>query len=119
FGPTYNHAAELAPGDWILSIHSDEQLSEELVTALASADLADASVAYAFDRHNKFMGKDIRRAGWGNDWMIRLYNRRTCRFNDAQVHEKLMLGEGTRVVRLTGIMWHDAVTDIDQFLKKI
>jgi glycosyltransferase involved in cell wall biosynthesis len=119
FGPTYNHAAELAPGDWVLSIHADEQLSEELVASLASVDLSNPAVAYAFERHNVFMGKDVRHAGWGKHWMIRLYNRRTCKFDDAPVHEKLLLGAGTQVVRLSGIMWHDAVTDLDQFLQKV
>jgi glycosyltransferase involved in cell wall biosynthesis len=119
FGSTYNHAADLAAGDWILSIHADEHVSGELVASLAALELADPATAYAFERHNLFMGKDMRWAGWGKHWMVRLYNRRTTRFNDAPVHEKLQLPGNAKVAHVRGTFWHDAVTDIDQFLQKV
>jgi len=87
FGPTKNHAASLASGDWILSIDADEYLSDELVRSLDLADLADARRAYLVERHNLFMGRHVKRGGWGNDWLIRLYHRGQHRFTDAMVHE--------------------------------
>lgn len=119
FGPTYNHAADLADSDWVLSVHADEKLSEELVASLAAAGLDDPLIAYTVDRHNLFLGKDVRRGGWGRDYPVRLYNRRSCRFNDAPVHENLLLPAGAKRVRLKGPLWHQAVTDVDQFLRRI
>lgn len=119
FGRTKNHAVSLARGDWVLSIDADEYVSEELLTQLRALDLADPAVAYAIERHNLYMGKDIKRAGVGNNWLVRLFNRRRCRFSDALVHEKVVVPEGCTTVRLNGPLWHQVITDLDQVLQKI
>jgi glycosyltransferase involved in cell wall biosynthesis len=119
FGPTKNLAASLAPGDWVLSLDADEYLSEPLTAELGTLALDDPTVAYAIERCNLFMGKHIRRGGWGDDWLVRLYHRRHLSFNDALVHERVVVPKGARTVRLRAAMWHLAVTDIDQFLQKI
>jgi glycosyltransferase involved in cell wall biosynthesis len=119
FGPTYNHAAGLADGDWVLSVHADEQLSPELVRLMDALDLSDPMTAYTVDRRNLFLGRDVRRGGWGRDHPPRLYHREKFRFNDAPVHENLILPEGARLVHLRGRLWHDAVTDVDEFLRRI
>jgi glycosyltransferase involved in cell wall biosynthesis len=119
FGPTKNRAASYARASWILSIDADERLGEELLSGLEALDLRDACAAYALHRHNLFMGKDVRRGGWGNNWLVRLYHRDVCRFTEARVHEKVTVPADVRVARLGGALWHDAVTDVDQFLQKI
>lgn len=119
FGPTYNHAAGLAGGDWVLSVHADEELSAELVRSMDALVLDDPMTAFTVDRRNLFLGRDVRRGGWGRDHPPRLYHRVNFRFNDAPVHENLMLPEGSRLTRLRGELWHDAVTDVDEFLRRI
>jgi glycosyltransferase involved in cell wall biosynthesis len=119
FGPSKNHAASLANGDWILSIDADEYVGDDLLETLRRLDLGDGHIAYAVERHNLFMGKHVRRGGWGNDWLVRIYHRGYCRFDDARVHEKVSVPAGVRVARVSGALWHQAVTDIDQFLHKI
>ena len=119
FGPTKAHAVGLAGSDWVLAIDADEYLGQSLRSSLRTLDLSDARVAYAIKRHNLFMGKLVRRGGWGDNWLVRLFNRRHCQFNDAVVHEKVTVPEGVRIVRVDGALWHQAVTDVDQFLTKI
>lgn len=119
FGPTKQHAADLATGDWILSVDADEYLSGELLAALERADLSNEDVAYQMLRANLFMGKRIDHGGWGGDWLTRLFHRGACRFDDAPVHEKLVVPAGVEVRRLAGPLWHTACTDIDEFLHKI
>lgn len=119
FGPTKAHAVSLASGDWVLSIDADEYVSQALLQTLRELDLSDERVAYRLERYNLFMGKHIRHGGWGNDWLVRLFNRRRCQFNDAVVHEKVIVPPELRLERAEGALWHQAVTDIDQFLLKI
>ena len=119
FGPTKNHAAGLAETPWVLSLDSDEVLTPTLLHSLASADLSDQNTVYELDRHNFFKGRRVRYGGWGNDWLVRLYHRGMHRFNEVQVHEQVMPGNGTRVKRLCGAIDHAAVTEISQFLVKI
>jgi glycosyltransferase involved in cell wall biosynthesis len=119
YGPTKNHAVGLASGDWVFSIDADEYVSEALLTELRELNLDDASVAYEVERHNLILGKDVRRGGVGNNWLVRLFNRRRCRFTDAAVHEKVVVPPDCRTVRLRGALWHQACTDLDQILQKI
>jgi glycosyltransferase involved in cell wall biosynthesis len=119
FGRTKNHAIALAAGDWVLSIDADEYVSKELLESLRALVLTDERVAYEVERHNLFMGKDVERAGWGDNWLVRLFNRRRCRFTDVTVHEKVLVPEDCTTQRLEGPLWHQAIVSLDEFLQKI
>jgi glycosyltransferase involved in cell wall biosynthesis len=119
FGPTKNHAASLAAGPWILSIDADERVDARLLEQLGALDLSETRRAYAVDRRNLLLGKHVRRGGWGNNWLVRIYHRGVCRFSDARVHEKVVVPHSVSLVRLEGGLWHDAICDIDQFLEKV
>lgn len=118
FGPTKNQAAELAERDWILSIDADEAASEALVDELDALDLADDVRLYEVDRHNYFMGRRVRHAGWGNDWLPRFYHRARHAYNQASVHERIEPGVGSTVVRLRSPLYHRAVERLGAFLQK-
>ena len=119
FGPTRNRAAEHASHDWVLSLDTDEWLADELAAAVAGSDLSQPARAFEVVRHNLFHGRHVAVGGWGNDRLIRLYHRSTARFNDKAVHEKIIVDAGVATELLPGILWHDAVVAIDQFLVKI
>ncbi len=118
FGPTHNTAASLASNDWILSVDSDEVLSEALVQELLQLKL-DPSCVYAIRRDNYLDGKVVRCcAGWHPDWVVRLYNRKTTSFTDDVVHEKVKT-EGLKVVKLTQTIKHVPYRTREDFLKKM
>jgi glycosyltransferase involved in cell wall biosynthesis len=119
FGPTRNAAAALASNDWIFAIDSDESVTDELRGSLAAADLADPRVVFAVERRNFLMGRPVRHSGWGDDWLIRLYNRRHAAYDDATVHESVRPAPGGTVRRLRGYLDHDAVRSLGDFLVKI
>lgn len=119
FGPSKQRAVSLAGNDWVLSIDSDEWLDSQLRDALRQITLDDHQTAYEVLRKNRFMGVHVARGGWGNDHLLRLFHRDTARFNDKPVHEKVEVNTGVSVEMLSGTLWHEAVTDIDQFLQKI
>jgi len=119
FGPTKNHAASLAAGDWILSIDADESVSPMLLASLDAIDLDNPKQTYSVHRHNLFMGRDIRWGGWGNDWLVRVYHRGYARLSDALVHEKVIVPPDVKPRRIEGALWHDNISDIDQLLQKI
>ncbi|WP_083000175.1 glycosyltransferase family 2 protein [Halomonas sp. GT] len=120
FGPTKRHAVSLAKHDWIVSLDADEALSPILVEAiLAWVDKALPNDLGQVLRENWMMGRPVRHSGWGNDWLIRLFNRQCHNFNDAMVHESIALSQHSRVQRLTGTITHTAVTDLSQLLEKV
>lgn len=119
FGPTKNHAADLAEHDWVLSIDSDERITPELLDSIARADLSDRSVGYRVLRINYLRGKRVRFSGWSNDWLLRLYNRKGTRLTDAAVHEIVQPPADGRVADLVGELSHETVRELSEFLIKI
>ena len=119
FGPTKNHAASLATNDWIFSIDSDERVTDELMTSISAADLSVETIAYSVNRANHLRGKRVRYSGWGNDWLLRLYNRKATGLNDVAVHEIVLPPVGGGVRKLEGHLYHDAVRELGDFLVKI
>ena len=119
FGSTRNRAAGLAKHDWIFSIDADEVPDEALLTALDTSSLDDPAKAYDVERQNWLLGKRVRHAGWGSQWLTRLYHRSQHRFTDAVVHEKVELRSGEVPGQLAGTLRHTAMRDAGDFLVKM
>ena len=111
FGPQKNRALARCRYRWVLSIDADEQVSDalaaEILRVLCEAP-AEATVAgYWLRRSSRYCGQVIRHGLWGNDRVLRLFERQRGRFTDARVHESLVCDGETRV--LEGILVHDSV----------
>lgn len=120
FGPTKKHAVSLAKHDWVLSLDADEaptpELNEAIKTWLAHATPQQAGKVL---RENWMMGQPVHHSGWGNDWLVRVFNRTECNFNDEVVHESIKTLPNTEIYNLKGKIKHLAVIDLGQFLEKI
>lgn len=119
FGPTKQKAVSLAKYDWVLSIDADECVSDELKCELKSIVIDNNHMVGVILRDNYFLGDKVNYSGWGNDWLVRLFNRETHNFNDAMVHENIDLFEQSKKLKLKGVISHSAVTDVGQFLTKV
>lgn len=120
FGPTKRYAVSLAKYDWVLSLDADEAPSASLIDAIAHWVMeATPHQVGKILRENWMLERPVRHSGWGNDWLIRLFNRQVYNFNDAMVHESVTLDSAAQVSALTGNIVHLAVTDLSQFLEKI
>ena len=85
FGTTRNRAAALARHDWIFSIDADEVPDAKLLAALDALDLDEPGKAYDVERQNWLLGKRVRHAGWGSQWLTRLYHRSQHRFTEVEI----------------------------------
>lgn len=118
FGPTHNTASLLTSNDWILSLDSDEVLSEQLQTEILNLPLRENTV-YTIRRHNYFNGKRITTcSGWDPDWVVRLYNKTKCSFSLDQVHEKILYND-LQKERLQHPIIHTPYREIADFLHKM
>lgn len=119
FGKTKNKANVLAKYDWILSLDADEAIDEELKKNLLGLGLADDMKVYEF-RFKNFLGnKWLRFGDWGNDKHIRLFNRRKIKWNDAEVHESLMLPAGAKIIPVKGNVIHKTAASIQEYKHKM
>src|SRR4029079_4977359 len=102
FGKTKNKANALAKYDWILSLDADEAIDEELKENLLKQDLSDETKVFEFKFKNFLGDKWLRYGEWGDDMHIRLFNRKKINWNDADVHESLLLPTGVKVISILG-----------------
>jgi len=117
FGPLHNLAIEKAHHDWILSIDSDEVITNELKQALEKQHL-DSDCVYSFAFQNILFGKKVRHSGWYSDRHIRLFHRNKTKFSDDFVHEKI-LTEGLKEIRFKDHIEHHSYLEVSDFLRKL
>ena len=92
FSSQRNYSLGLAEGRWVLVIDADEIVTAGLKNEiLAITNSSAENSAYAIPRDNVFMGKAMRRAGLGNDHVVRLFPR-TVKYRN-RVHEVPDTGE--------------------------
>ncbi len=119
YGRQRQRAQALATGDWILMIDADERVTSELaerIRAVVRAD--DRSHAWALPRLSWCFGRYIRHGGWYPDYVVRLYPRGRGRYDEALVHEKVVLDDGVRVGRLEGDLLHFTYDSLRHYLVK-
>jgi len=109
YGPQKCRAAALAAHDWILAVDADEVLDEEARGAIAGLDLADPQACYAVRRRTFIGRREVRHGAWGNDLVVRLFNRTTAGFKPLPVHEEVESGSPPR--RLPGSLLHYSYPD--------
>lgn len=116
FGPTKNKAATYAKNDWILSLDSDEVLTAGFIRNLKDIVLDTKSV-YTILRSNYYKKREIKHC-WGNDVIVRLYNRTTTQFTDKKVHEQIIKDEMS-VENIGGKVMHFPYASLTDFILKL
>ncbi len=119
FGDSKNKAVSFTKNDWILSIDSDEIISDNLLEELKILSLEDNNEVFTLKRENYFLGKKVKYSGWGKDYLVRIYNKNRYSFNSNMVHEYIVLNAKTKNTILKNSFKHDAVQKISQQLQKI
>lgn len=118
YSQTKNLGNKMARHDWILSIDSDEILSEELIETLRKLKTAPGKV-YALDRVTEFDGKWVWHSGWYPEWKPRLFDRNHVEWQGDFVHETLRIPIDYQVVRLKGKLFHYSYKDADDHWRRL
>ncbi len=119
FGKTKNKAISLALYDWILSLDSDETVDDELKGSLMAEQLKDETTVYEVSFKNFLGKKHLKYGEWGRDKHIRLFNRKNICWDDAPVHEQLIVPEGTKKKKLKGHLLHRTMKDLSEYSSKM
>lgn len=119
FGPTKNKAIQSAQHDWILQIDADERIDDTLAAYIAETNPPDEFTVYNM-RFRNYLGKTpLMHGEWGTDKHIRLFNRQTVQWNDAEVHEELLLPPGAKMITPPGFIHHVTATSRQEMRKKM
>jgi glycosyltransferase involved in cell wall biosynthesis len=115
FGPTKNAAAHYAANDWILSLDADEVMNEAIIDEIHSLSY-DSHTVYSLLRKNFYKKSEIRHC-WGEDEIVRIYNRKITSYTDKQVHEHIMT-DGVSIDKLRHSFSHYPYQNISEFILK-
>jgi glycosyltransferase involved in cell wall biosynthesis len=115
-----NKLAAKAKNNWILSLDSDEVPDEILIQNIVSIPFEKQSISCQFQmkRVSFFEGKMMHHGAWGNDSVIRLYNRLSTKWNKSLVHESLERNAQTKIHRVKGTLHHFTADNYQTFLEK-
>jgi glycosyltransferase involved in cell wall biosynthesis len=111
-----NAAIAAARHEWVFALDADERVGPGLAREITATVAAPAHAAYAVRRENIYLGRTMRRAGWGNDWVVRLFHRER-RYVNRRVHEHLERGRD--VGRLATPLGHEPYRSVTHHLEKV
>jgi glycosyltransferase involved in cell wall biosynthesis len=111
-----NAAIAAARNQWVLAIDADERVGPDLAEEIGATVTTPAHPAYAVRRRNVYLGRTMRFGGWGNDWVVRLFQR-DRRYVERRVHEHLE--RGADVGRLRAPLLHVPYRDLSHHLEKL
>jgi glycosyltransferase involved in cell wall biosynthesis len=116
YGRQKQYAVEQAKNDWVLCIDADERVTPELAASIRRALEAPVAPVYRMARCNRFLGRWLHHGEGYPDWSTRLFDRRSARWSDDPVHEKVLYA--VTPGRLDGDLLHDSAEDLGRYLEK-
>jgi len=92
YGAQKQFALDQATNDWVLSLDSDERVSEELRAEIQGI-LANGSSydGYYIPRRSYFLGHWVKYCGWYPGYQLRLFRKSKTRMNEKRVHESFVV----------------------------
>jgi glycosyltransferase involved in cell wall biosynthesis len=119
YGDQKNWAISQAIHNNILSLDADECLSDELIVELEELKKRNIDCAYFFTRRINFCGQWIKYGSWNPDQKIRLWDRRSGRWNTPLVHERVEIDENYKIGFLNSPILHYTSHSIDAHIGQI
>lgn len=116
-----NYADSLTAYNTVLSIDADEALSEELRNSIKEIRQKPENENRVFElsRLTNYCGHWIRHCGWYPDIKVRLFDKRSVKWQGSFVHETLSLPQGTEVVRLNGDLLHYSYKNASEHVERL
>ena len=118
FGRTKQIGVNAATNDWVLSIDADEEVSDKLKDKILELVQSTQFHAFNIKRVSYYLKKRIQYSGWQTDYPLRLFNKKYGNFNDASVHESVVIdGENTSTIQ--ALLYHYPYQSISSHISKI
>jgi glycosyltransferase involved in cell wall biosynthesis len=116
-----NYANSLTSYNTILSIDADELLSKELKESIKEIKKLeeDSFKVYEVSRLTNYCGSWIKHCGWYPDKKIRIFDKRSVKWQGELVHETLFLPENTQITTLKGDLLHYSYKSSTSHIERI
>jgi glycosyltransferase involved in cell wall biosynthesis len=117
-----NHALSLARNDWILSVDSDEVVSESLRDAILGEWRFGGYKEFGgflMKRHTFYLGRWINHGGWYPDYKIRLFKKSKSKWSGRDPHDRITMEKSALVKKLNYDIIHYTYQNISHQIKTI
>ena len=118
FGKQRQNAQKLATSDWIFMLDADEEISSNLKSSILQAVDGDPAI-YQVNRLSEAFGKPVKHSGWYPDWINRLYPKNITSYNDALVHETLVIPGQYKPLKIHGTLRHNTYKNMQDYYGKM
>lgn len=117
YGAAKRAAVDKASHDWIFSIDADEEITDQLrqeIQALLNGDARHHG--YFVPRRTLFLRRWIKHCGWYPDYVLRLFKKSQGNFDDAVVHERVVINGGTGYLKSD--LLHYSYPTLEEYFRK-
>ena len=118
FGPQKNFGIDKASHDMIISQDADEVPGPGAIKAINALKRSGFNGVYSLRLVQFYFGKFIRFGMEAPNYRNRLFDKTKVRWNDNDVHEKLVIPAGTPVTKIREDVAHYSYHSIEQFIAK-
>lgn len=118
FGKQRQDAQKLSKSDWIFMLDADEEISVGLQKSIKEV-ISKKPKIYQVNRLSKAFGCEVKHSGWYPDWINRLYPNNLTTYNDALVHETLIIPENYKPKKIQGTLHHETYTNMKDYYQKM
>lgn len=117
FSSQKNFALSKASNDWVVFFDPDEEITKALADEMLLVLENPVAQAYYVKRRIHFMGKPLKYSGFQTDWVVRLFHKEYCRYNDQKVHE--VIETTGKTARLKNRLPHHSYKSFDDYTGKL
>ncbi len=119
FGKQRQLAQQYVTADYVLWLDADERVTDQLRESILDAvEQNNEQCVYRINRLTTAFAKEIQYSGWSPDWVVRLYKVSEAQYNDALVHESVIIPSGFKVVSLDGRLKHFTYEKLNEYTRK-
>ena len=117
FGVQRQNAQKLSKSDWIFMLDADEEISSSLQKSIREVIMGEPKI-YQVNRLSRAFGTEVKH-GWYPNWISRLYPNNLTTYNDALVHEALLVPENYKPVKIRGTLHHETYISMKDYYQKM
>ncbi|HCU58363.1 MAG TPA: glycosyltransferase family 2 protein [Alphaproteobacteria bacterium] len=114
-----NFAQNKCKNDWVISLDSDEVLSDDLIAEIKEIKKNPTADAYKVKICDILPGDKKPRLLAKTYNQVRLYNRKKANMPDDLTHDRVVLGDNCSVLQLKSKIWHYSYVSLTQLWFKL
>ncbi len=118
YGVQKQRALALATGDWVLNLDADESVDAVLKKELQHAMMSNQASAYRIPIQMHFYGKPLRFSA-SPKRHVRLFKRLGAAYSNDVVHEKVLLPQDAKILKISKAITHHSFRDVSHMLYKL